>query len=210
MDPNPPITDHLDAASWEAPSEAPQEEARRGPHIPRSARRARKRRVAKAFTKAAYKDPRTALALGVLDSETEDWHYYLPPSQEPYTLGEPVRIRLEGTHANGYHVLEGEPTPSMLMAKSTVAALSKEWGLTEAAWVRVQGWRDVLEVSHSEGVLCYELHPLAWADEGPDTKYLLAVLIGTKGPEARAPKDRPRDLGPTVRVLDANMEETLP
>lgn len=176
-----------------------------GPHIPRSARRARKRRVAKAFTKAAYKDPRTTLAIGVLDPETEDWHYYLPPSQEPTPMGAPLAIRLEGTHADGYHVLDGEPTPSMLMAKSTVAKLTKEWGLTEAAWVRMQGWRDVMEVSHSEGVVCYQLHPLAWADEGPDPKYLLAVLVDTKGPEARAPKDRPRAV---ARVLDKDMEDT--
>lgn len=159
----------------------------------RGDRRARKRQVAKAYAKAAYKDPTTPLAIADLDPETEAWHYYLD-SPEPTPMGQPLAIHLEGTHADGYHVLDGPPTSSMLMAKSTVAKLTREWGLTEAAWVRVQGWRAVMEVSHSEGALLYELHPLAWADEGPDPKYLLAVLIGVKGPKARAPKDRPRAL----------------
>lgn len=185
------------------PAEPTTEAPVRGPYIPRSQRRARSRRVSKAFQQAAYQDPRGELAIAVLDPETETFSYYLPDSPEPRPLGEPVSIRLEGTHANGYHVLEGEPTPSMLMAKSVIAKLTKEWGLTEAAWIRTQGWRDVMEVSHSEGVLLYSLHPLAWADEGPDAKYVLAHLIGTKGPKARAPKDRPRELPPPPKEDNA-------
>lgn len=157
--------------------------------VPRKARRKRKRAVAKAYRKGGYQDPRGELAIAT--TIEDQYVYYLPGSEDPLPLGDPLQIHLVGTHEDGYHVLD-ESTDSMLIARSTWAKVTTEWGLTEAAWVRSQGWRDVLEVSHSEGVLLYSMHPLAWPEEGPDPKYLLAHLIGTKGPSARAPKDRPR------------------
>lgn len=197
-----------EAEMKEAVADAHQEVRAKGRKpLPRAEMRARKRRVERTIRKAAPRDPRNPLILVDPHWGGEGVHGVLQPGAEPEALGAPLSIVLEGTEEDGYHVLDGDPTPSMLISHSMLKGVDREWVQTPAAWVRRVAWNDTLEVSHSEGVLVYRLHPMAWTDEGPEQNFVLAILTHTKGPKARHPKDRPRPVTVTHSDMTPTTEE---
>lgn len=92
------------------------------------------------------------------------------------------------------NVLTKYPTPSMLLSKAMVSKLKSDWThLPEiGVYARLEAWRDVVVISHSEGALEYAIHPLVWIEDGrvkEERGFWMAVLTGQLGPDRRAPSE---------------------
>lgn len=92
------------------------------------------------------------------------------------------------------NVLTKYPTPSMLLGKNLVAKLKSDWTWLEETevYARLETWRDVVVISHSEGALEYALHPMVWIEDGrvkAERGYWMAVLVGQLGADRRAPME---------------------